>query len=259
MTHLQEVILGIAKDVKSLLERNDIPYFLDGGTALGAIRHQGFIPWDDDFDIIILPEHYDKLVKVCKTQLDPNKYSFIEAEKDWPLHISKIKLKGTSIVELDEYPMDEKGIYIDIFCFDYASNNSAIRYIQWFIMRMWVALAIASKPYTATTLKKKIVISIAKLINSNKLRTLLRNLGRSSQPTDYLSMAWCRTRSDWKRYFCKRSVFNDTTFVKFENEKFPVPARYDDYLKVCFGDYMKLPPKEKQVGLHILSVNYGKY
>lgn len=260
MTHLQEVILTIAKDVKSLLEKNDIPYFLDGGTALGAVRHGGFIPWDDDFDIIILPEYYNKFVNVCKSNLNKEKYTFIEAEKDWPLHISKIKLKGTSIEEVDEYPMKEKGIYIDVFCFDYASDHKAIRYIQWLITRFWVILAIAAKPtYTANSFKKKLALTLAKPITSKGIRRLVRNLGRCNKKTKYLSMSWCRTRSNWKRYFCDRSIFEETEMINFENQDFPVPSRIHDYLNICFGDYMKLPPIDKRVGLHVISVDYGKY
>lgn len=259
MNHLQNVILIIAKDIARLLEENDIPFFLDGGTALGAVRHGGFIPWDDDFDIIILPEYYDKFVDVCRTKLNKEKYAFIEAEKDWPLHISKIKLKGTSIEEIDEFPMKEKGIYIDIFCFDYASNLRPIRYLQWLFTRLWVVLTIAEKPYTTNSFKKKFAISIAKIINTKFLRKFVRYLGRSHRKTKYLSMAWCRTRSNWKRYFCDRGIFDNVRMTRFENQEFPVPERFHDYLKICFGDYMVLPPVEKRVGLHVISVDYGKY
>lgn len=259
MNHLQRVILDIAKDVDELFTANGIPYFLDGGTALGAVRHGGFIPWDDDFDIILLPEDYQRFVEVCRTQLDTSKYTFIEAEKDWPMHISKIKLKGTKIEEVDEYPMDEKGIYIDIFCFDYASDNKIGRYLQWIITRLWVVMMIATKPYTTLSVKKKIALAMARPLSTPGIRKCLRNLGRSKKRTAHLSMAWCRTRSKWERYFCDREIFERSRPIVFEDREFPVAWKVEDYLKICFGDYMKLPPKEKQVGLHVLNVDFGKY
>lgn len=259
MNHLQNVILSIAKDIDLLCKKNNIPYFLDGGTALGAIRHNGFIPWDDDFDIILLPEHYQAFINMCKTQLDAEKYSFYEAEKDWPMHISKIKLKETTIEEIDEYPMNDKGIYIDIFCFDNASNIKIIRYLQWLCTRIWVVLMIASKPYTPNSNTKKLLISIAKIVNSKKIRSLFRKLGRSKKQSRYLSMSWCRTRNNWSKYFCPRDYFNISIIVPFEDTTFPVANQIDKYLKTCFGDYMVLPPIEKRIGLHIKSVDFGKY
>ena len=74
--HLQLVILSIAKDIDKLCQENDIKYYLVGGSAIGAIRHQGFIPWDDDLDIIMDATNYDKFITVCRTKLDNKKYYF---------------------------------------------------------------------------------------------------------------------------------------------------------------------------------------
>ena len=259
MTHLQEVLLMMAKDFDEFCQTYNIKYYIDGGTALGAIRHKGFIPWDDDYDVIMLPEDYDRFVKLYKANKDSSKYNFYEAEKDWPMHVSKIKLKGTDIEELDQYPMDDHGIYIDIFRFDYASNSGLIRYIQWIFTRLWVTLMLAQKPYTANSSMKKNLLWLAKRINNKYLRNIARNLGRSKKPTDYLSMAWCRTRKSINQYFCKRELFDYSINVDFETIKLPITKEYDKYLKICFGNYMELPPIEKRTGLHIKSVNYGKY
>ena len=78
LRHLQLVILSIVKDIDKLCRNNDIEYYLFGGSAIGAIRHKGFIPWDDDLDIIMDHSNYDKFVKVCREQLDANKYFFQE-------------------------------------------------------------------------------------------------------------------------------------------------------------------------------------
>lgn len=259
MNKLQSTILSIAKDVDIICKKHNITYFLDGGSALGAVRHKGFIPWDDDFDIILLPDQFRQLVKIFPKELNNDKYSFYQAEVDWPMHISKVKLKGTSIEEIDEFPMADKGIYVDIFSFDYASDIKFVRFFQWLFTRIWVVLMIASKPYTTKSKIKKVAIAFAKLINSKKLRSVVRNLGRSSRPTRHLSMAWARSRKRWTDYFCPVEFFNSADSVQFEDYKFPVASNIDGYLTTCFGNYMQLPPEEKRVGLHVISVDYGKY
>lgn len=257
--HLQQVILNIAKDIDILCKKNNITYFLDGGTALGAIRHKGFIPWDDDFDIIILPEDYNRFVEMCRTQLDTNKYIFEEALIDWPLHISKIKLLGTRIDEVDAYPSSNQGIYIDVFCFDNASDYAIIRYWQYICARIWVAYLLTQKPYTTHNIIKKIILKCAGILKITPIRNFIRNQSKSKEQGKYLSMAWCRKRSNWKRYFCPRDFFDHQVNAQFEDYQFPVANNVDGYLKTCFGNYMKLPPVEKRVGLHIKNVDFGKY
>ena len=249
----------IASDIDALFKENNIPYFLDGGSALGAVRHHGFIPWDDDFDIIILPEYYDQVIEMLRTQLDLNKYSFTEAIVDWPLHISKIKLKGTHINELDAFPCEDNGIYIDIFCFDNASNNKLIRYWQMICCRIWTTYLLSQKPYSTDSLIKRTAIRISKLLKWKPLRNFIRSQSMSKKQTDFLSMAWARKRHKWTQYFCRRSIFSSSEYVDFENISFPVCIGIDEYLTTCFGNYMKLPPINKRIGLHILSVDYGKY
>jgi lipopolysaccharide cholinephosphotransferase len=249
----------IAKDLDALFKKNGIPYFLDGGSALGAVRHKGFIPWDDDFDIIILPEHYDKVIEMCRTQLDTNKYVFEEAIKEYPGNISKIKLMGTRIDELDSVPTCHPGIFVDIFCFDNASNHKIVRFWQLICARIWVSYLLTLKPYTANSLSKRIVLCLAKVLRFKPLRNFVRNQSKTNHKTEFLSMGWCRTRKHWEQYFCPREYFNEAKMLQFEDAEFPVANDIDGYLTTCFGDYMTLPPVEKRVSLHIKSIDFGKY
>lgn len=260
MTRLQGILLLILKDVDRLLRDNNIPYFLDGGTALGAVRHKGFIPWDDDLDIFILPEYYQRFVKVCREKLDKTKYYFEEAEIDWPLPFSKIKLKGTYIEEIDAFPSDNQGIYIDIFCSDYARKTNLGKYYQFLMGRLFTACFLARKPYTTNSFAKKLMIALARQINKNqRLYDWIRNQVRGQKESGELSQVWDRSRSNWKKYFLDKAIFNESILMDFEGEKFPVCKRYDEYLTKLYGDYMQLPPVEKRVGLHINNVDYGKY
>jgi lipopolysaccharide cholinephosphotransferase len=98
---LQLVILSIAKDIDELCKRNNIEYHLIAGSAIGAVRHKGFIPWDDDLDIEMTDDNYRRFLQVCHTQLDKDKYYVQEGVKDWPQNFTKIKLLGTKITEKD--------------------------------------------------------------------------------------------------------------------------------------------------------------
>lgn len=260
MTKLQSILLMILKDIDLLFRENNIPYFLDGGTALGAVRHKGFIPWDDDLDICILPEYYQQFVRVCREKLDKEKYSFEEGEKDWPLPFSKIKLNGTYIDEIDAYPTVNKGIYIDIFCADYARKSKIGKFWQFALGRLYVACFLAKKPYRPNSFSKKILISLARQINkSQNLYDWIRKQVRGAKQSEQLSIVWDRTRSDWTKYFYDKALFEDEVLMEFEGEKFPVCRGYDKYLSIVYGDYMQLPPEEKRIGLHIIDVNFGKY
>lgn len=260
MTGLQKILLMIISDVDRLLRDNDIPYFLDGGSALGAVRHKGFIPWDDDLDICIMPEYYDKFVEVCRTRLDAEKYTFEEGEKDWPLPFCKIKLNGTTIEELDAWPSDHPGIYIDIFFPDYARKSTPAKFFQFLTGRLYAACFLARKPYTAVGTAKKTALKLARFINrSPRLYRSIRKVVRGAGKSDELALTWDRTRSGWKKYFYPRALFEESILMDFEDLKLPICKGYHEYLTQLYGHYMQLPPEEKRVGLHLIKVDFGKY
>lgn len=259
MTHLQEVLLMIAKDIDALFKENGIKYFLDGGTALGAVRHRGFIPWDDDYDIIILPEDYIDMVNICRNKLDRSKYEFEEAMVDRFSHISKIKLKDTHIKEVDAISELSDGIYIDIFTFDIGRRSKIGRFFQFIMGRLWVSYLLSKKRYTTKSVKKKIAITFSRVLNCNSIQKIVNQIRRPTYYDKWLSMTWARSRNNWNRYFCKKELFSQVLYVQFEDTVLPVCNGYDEYLKICFGDYKTLPPEEKRKGMHITDVDFGKY
>ena len=125
LRHLQLVILEIAKDIDKLCRDNNIKYIILGGSAIGAIRHKGFIPWDDDFDIIMDNKNYSRFCQVCREKLNKEKYYFQEGEVDWPCLFSKVKLRGTTFEEPSAYidKSGEQGIFVDIFKMENAPTN----------------------------------------------------------------------------------------------------------------------------------------
>lgn len=150
--------------------------------------------------------------------------------------------------------------YTDIFCWDNARKTKAGKFIQFLLGRLYTACFLSLKPYTTDSKLKKVAISIARKITKSKsLYGWLRSQVRGRKESDELSAVWDRTRSDWKRYFCSKHLFDSAILMDFEGHKFPVCKGYDEYLTNLYGDYMQLPPEEKRVGLHIRDIDFGKY
>ena len=134
---IQLVLLEMAKDIDAICQKNNIPYFLNGGSALGAVRHEGFIPWDDDFDIGMMYSDYVRFIQVLKEQLPKDKYTFhcFQTHKKYNVTIPamKIRRKGTYIKEVNTLLENrikghdgDDGIFIDVFVYDYVSLNKWI-------------------------------------------------------------------------------------------------------------------------------------
>lgn len=258
MNHLQEVILLIAKDIDKVCKENDIVYYLDGGSALGAIRHGGFIPWDDDFDIIMPPAEYKKFLEVCKNGgLNKNKYTLQEAFVDWPMHFTKIRLNGTTLIEKDGLEDINNGIFVDIFCFDYGSNNKICRLKQYVCAKLWMAHLLSKKPYSNLSFTKRIAMTISRALNWEPICKFIRYQSQSHKKTKFYSIAWGRKR--WHNAFLPVDYFEPARYVKFEDYKFPMASKYHEYLTNTFGDYMKLPPECEQQGSHAVKIDFGKY
>ncbi|MBQ9639537.1 MAG: LicD family protein [Bacteroidales bacterium] len=261
LRHLQMVILDIMRDVDALCQENDIEYYLLGGSAIGAIRHKGFIPWDDDLDIIMNAENYERFLRVCKEKLDPAKYYVQEGLKDWPLYFSKIKLKGTCLTEIDGYASNEdaKGIFLDVFKMDNAPKERLAQYWQYICAKYFLCYQLSVRSYASATTKKKLMLLLSFPLRFAPLRNFVKKQVEryNKRKTDYWAFFYGRTRM--KTSFVRRSVYGKPLRVPFEDMLLPVPEYYHEYLTQMFGDYMTPPPAEKQVGLHLINVDFGKY
>lgn len=261
LEHLQSVILSIAKDIDSICRNNSIDYYLLGGSCIGAIRHKGFIPWDDDLDIIMTKENYKRFLKVCREQLDRSKYIIQEGLKDWPLNFSKIRLKGTYLHEPeDDYANDDMhGIYVDIFCMDNVSDNNSLAKIQYIFAKYYLCYQLGQRKYRKTSLKKKMMIMLSAPLRLGFIRKqIVRFIERyNKKETKRLGFFYGRTR--FKSSITPRDIYGTPKYVEFEDTQLPVPEHYHEYLTQMFGDYMQMPPVEQRQGLHLLSVNFGKY
>lgn len=260
LQHLQRVILSIAKDIDALCRANNIQYYLLGGSAIGAIRHKGFIPWDDDFDIIMDDANYRKFIEVAREQLDPDKYYVCEGLKDWPLYFTKIKLKGTHLKEVEGFwDKDTDGIYVDVFKMDNVPGNKIIAHYQYFLGKLYLCYTLSRRTYDSASFSKRLMMALSFPLRCKFVRQwVLKRVEKfNGIETENFGFFYGRTR--YHSSVIKKSIFGKPTYVPFEDTEFPIAEHYHEYLTQVFGDYMKLPPENQRVGLHLLDVTFGEY
>lgn len=261
LRHLQMTILTIMKDIDMLCVKNNIDYYLLGGSAIGAIRHKGFIPWDDDMDIVMTNDNYEKFIQICREQLDKNKYYLQVGLEDWPLNFTKIRLQRTVLNELEGYVVDEKmkGIYLDVFKLDNVPSNVLLQRWQYMCAKYYLCYLLSKRTYDSANLKKKIMMFLAIPLNIKFLRDIIVHEVEKYNKRDsqYLGFFFGRTR--YKTSITKRCIYGKPFRVPFEDTELPVPEKYHEYLSQLFGNYMKLPPIEQRKGLHLISVDFGEY
>lgn len=268
LRQLQRVILLIAKELKRICEKNQIRYTLIGGSLIGAVRHKGFIPWDDDFDVVMPREDYERFLKCCKTDLS-SEFALLNWDTNdaFCMACSKILLKGTeALEEVHQNPNYPKELYIDIFPFDTIPDEPELRKKQerytYFYKKMLLCKQNGNGYYKHFSGKKRAVYALmcvgSKFFRREVLiqkyqKEMLRYQGYT---LDYTSIAGSY---GYSREIIPHSMLEDYIQMEFEDTSFSVMKDYDVYLRKVFGDYMQLPPEDKRVNHSFLSVKLGKY
>lgn len=271
LRRLQKCELLILQDFIELCKKHDIEYFMIGGSAIGAIRHGGFIPWDDDIDIALTRENYEKFLVVAKELED---YEILNAVNDenYPLMTSRMCRKGTTFREevFKDLPCN-MGIFLDIFCFDYVSDDDSQMKRQgweaWFWNKLVILHSIARPTLYFGGWKAKLVYFICFFVHYG-LRilpikpTVYYNLAKKAamrygnKPTKRLAHFFEPTP------FCSVCLTEDIlppTTMMYEGIEVAVPHNIDHYLKVRYGDYMKLPPEDKRHNHPPYDLEFGDF
>ena len=254
---IQSVELEILRITVDILEKNNIKSYLIGGTCLGAIRHKGFIPWDDDIDIGLFREDYEKARIVLMRDL-PKGYLYIDnrTNPENPYNFGKVKKRGTAFVQVgDEHLNIHHGIYIDLFPIDDCANtiDKCVKEMKT-IKRYRLAEDIANMNYYKGDVPRKfaqrcLIFLAHLLLNTKRIqdkidKLCMRNMGQQSKLV-CIFLGQYSTKDIFDR-----DVFGEGKFVEFENSVFRVPEKYDKYLSSIYGDYMILPPLDKRVAPH---------
>ena len=255
---LQKVELEMLKDINKVCEKYDIKYFALDGTGIGAIRHKGFIPWDDDIDLRFLEEDAKKFIKCMKKEM-PDKYYFIDEHtyKDYPLTFPKMCKKNTLFVGYDTADLGvETGIFIDIFPMNYVSDVEEIRNKKltksWYIYKLGILAAIKNPVLGYKGIKERIILFacylihyILKILHIRSHWLFKKGKDIAIEKTKTNTIASLNTVKKLTSIYSVDDIF-PVVKVPFEDTYVYMPKNYDKLLKMYFGDYMKLPPKEKR-------------
>lgn len=266
LKHLQKVQLMMLKYLIKVCEENNLTYFIYGGSLLGTIRHHGFIPWDDDIDVIMFREDFEKLNKIFEQDID-KKYSFINVlnEETFPYTFGRLLLKNTVFNEWWYDQVDfTQNIFIDIFILDNIPNNKFKRFIQkWksFILNQSTMYALIKFDNTSKSKKilQQIVYYLIKILHISPY-SIKKKCVKSFSKYEHED---CEEVCDFPAV-CQMPVYRKTDFLppkkaKFEDIEVNIPNNYDSILTRIYGDYMKLPPEESRFRPAPEKIDFGEY
>ena len=180
MTAHQALLLEMLKDFDAVCRKHHISYQLFAGTALGAVRHHGFVPWDDDVDVILMRSEYDRLFAEAAGDFDPERY-YVQRENSahWPMQFSKLRRNHTACIEKyhPKDPLVHQGVYIDIFPCDNLSDRPLMRRLQFAASRAIIAKALYARGYETDSAAKKVFMQLCRPLPRRALEALCMRRG----------------------------------------------------------------------------------
>lgn len=257
---LKKLELDILKYVSRVCKDNNFRYFLCGGTLLGAIRHKGFIPWDDDIDIFMPRSDYNKLIQFLRGN---SRYLVLSpGDEGYYYNFSKIVDNNTVLVEHGYRPINNMGVYIDVFPLDGMPGGKSECYDHFKKLNK-LRNKINKFSITKPTIRKNLIAYFkswctyfsSKESNLQKFQKAYENLALEYEYDD-AKLIYASGGSYREKDIFFKSWFDDCVDVEFEGLKFNAPVNFHLYLNQLYGDYMKLPPKENQVTHHNFSAWY---
>lgn len=261
---LQMALLDLALEVRRICERNKIPYSLCGGSLLGAVRHKGFIPWDDDMDIAMLREDYDTFLQVCCHELDS---AYIlqtyELDSQYANSFAKIGIRGTTLLNpLIENNETGQHVSIDIFPLDTIPHSRWKQRWQYFCERNFCVAAYTKAGYKVDMpisipgkIRRKMVLWYAQKHTLQELLTAQTRLEKRYHDTGKTEVGIIF----FNECYSYKNDFLDLISEAFEGYDFLIPRSFDHILKGIYGDYKKLPLENERMTHNFTKFDLGVY
>lgn len=250
LQRLHETQLELIAEVDRICKKCGIRYNMVGGTMLGAIRHKGYIPWDDDADIGFLREEYEKFREACKTELDHDKF-YIQDLRDgtgYRWGYGKLRRKGSLFVRLhQEFMPYGQEISIDLMPFDNVPDGYMAR--RWHFLKCFLYRKFLWSEVGQHTESNLLIRLFYKCMSAVSLKTIVKSYSAfirdcAKSKTNQVRILTFPTPKNVFGY--DRQWYENLAEYEFEHLKLPGAKDYDGYLKVKYGDYMTLPPENKR-------------
>lgn len=264
---LQSVILIISKEIKRICDKNNIDYSMIGGTLIGAVRHKGFIPWDDDMDFVMTRDNYEKFLIVCNKELSSDFFILNwKNNKCFGSGFTKVMLRDTLAVETGKenvkYPTN---IFVDIFPIDNIPNIRRKQIMQKIITYTCIRMLQQKECKYFLRMKgiKKFIYSIVYFFSIFFSHDFLVKICENE-----MNKYYCKNTEQvtsiagfygYEKEKMSKSLFERYVELTFEDTCFKAFVGYDIYLRAVFGDYMVLPPIEKRRAHGLVNIDFGKY
>lgn len=246
---VQGKILEIMKYIDELCRENGIVYYIMGGTALGAVRHGGFIPWDDDLDIFMTPDQYDKFKFIFEKQKSD---AFVLQE--WQttpdyLEYAKVRMNGTTFIE--EVFKDRKdmhqGIYVDIMILHKVPNNKLVQKIVYYESKFVTLYALSQRNWTPKSMGQAIVLKSLKILPCKFLAKICyKRIYKYDYLNDNFKYCYWITPAKFRNGLFDKDFFEIPIDIPFEDTQLLGSEKIKEYLAYRYGDYMKLPSREQR-------------
>ncbi len=273
MENLQDVrsiqgkILDIMKYIDKLCHDNGIVYYIMGGTALGAVRHGGFIPWDDDLDIFMTPSEYKKFKAVFEA-----KDSDLFVLQEWKtvpeyLEYAKIRMNGTTFIEKQfiNCKTMHQGIYVDIMILHKVPDNKTIQKLVYYQSKFVTLYGLSQRGWKPKTKLQKLLLNSLKILPCRLLAKLFySNIYKYDSMIENFKYCYWITPAKFKNGLFDASYFKKPIEIPFEDTTFFASENIKEYLSYRYGDYMKLPSIEEQKAsvhafIYDVEKNYTEY
>ncbi len=255
---LQLIELEMLLEIDRICRKNDIAYSIYEGTALGAVRHKGFIPWDDDVDVCMFRREFEKFFEVCKTQLNTERF-FLQTDKTDPGYrwgYAKLRRNGTEYLRAGQEAIQcVSGVSVDIFILDNVPDSALGRLVYHVIRRgciktLWSVIGVTADPNPL----KRLLYRGLRHVNKRIPLGIMEWLARMSDKRETERM-YCISFYRVDGFAAKRSLFQEgvrsewfqeKTEIEFEGFPLYICRDYDQYLSEKYGDYWKYPPQSQR-------------